>query len=276
MALDLRLQAPKVIAPEVDKNKLLLLGLNLLNKGLSLPCAIVQPQAKTNVKASTTVVKVDMKPSGTSPSSSPPMPAVLANTVPVTAVTVEGSRKRKRDPNTDINEPERREKRKMMNRVSAQNARDRKKAYVEDLEKKIALLEEKNKKLEEENSVLKKHTSSLAQEKEQLAEKLDHQADDLKALVKETLIQEPFWLGSAVPRLVSLQQKRFLKQLFLVRVILAFSLNLWPTSLELPIQQQQLEELQVQEVTALSNLSPLLRESPWWGASQSKWNPPMN
>ena len=30
-----------------------------------------------------------------------------------------------------------------MNRVSAQNARDRKKAYVDDLEKKIALLEEK-------------------------------------------------------------------------------------------------------------------------------------
>ncbi len=30
-----------------------------------------------------------------------------------------------------------------MNRVSAQNARDRKKAYIEDLEKQIALLEEK-------------------------------------------------------------------------------------------------------------------------------------
>jgi len=30
-----------------------------------------------------------------------------------------------------------------MNRISAQNARDRKKAYVEDLERKITLLEEK-------------------------------------------------------------------------------------------------------------------------------------
>jgi hypothetical protein len=31
----------------------------------------------------------------------------------------------------------------MMNRVSAQNARDRKKAYMDDLEKKLALMEEK-------------------------------------------------------------------------------------------------------------------------------------
>ena len=30
-----------------------------------------------------------------------------------------------------------------MNRVSAQNARDRKKVYVDELEKKIALLEQK-------------------------------------------------------------------------------------------------------------------------------------
>ena len=79
-----------------------------------------------------------------------------------------------------------------------------------------------NKELEEENSVLKKQTSSLAQEKEQLVKKLDYVVEDLKALAKETVLQEPFWLGSAVPRLVSLQQKRFLRQIFFLKVFLAF------------------------------------------------------
>lgn len=93
-----------------------------------------------------------------------------------------------------------------------------------------------NKKLEEENSVLKEHTSSLALEKEQLAEKLGHTADDLKALVKETLLQEPFWLGSAVPRLVSRQQKRFLRQMFLLRVFLTFRYILILNSIVAPFR----------------------------------------
>ena len=40
-------QDQKKLGP--DKTRLLLLGLNLLNKGLKLPCAVVKPQAKSPV-----------------------------------------------------------------------------------------------------------------------------------------------------------------------------------------------------------------------------------
>lgn len=136
-----------------------------------------------------------------------------------------------------------------MNRVSAQNARDRKRVYVEDLERKIALLEEKvhnitnywlphtlsfpppcvqNKLLQKENEVLKKHTSTLSHENDHLEHQLNDstiisQGDMLQALLKETLLQEPFAQGSAVPQhKVSPQQKQFLKKWLLLQIVLAF------------------------------------------------------
>lgn len=72
--------------------------------------------------------------------------------------------------------------------------------------------------------MLKKHTSSLSQENERLEEKLSQptETDMLHALVKETLLQEPYGHGSAVPRLVSPQQKQFLKQWLLLQIFLTF------------------------------------------------------
>lgn len=95
-------QVTKLLAPDVDKNKLLLLGLNLLNKGLRLPCAVVKPQAK--VPAPKGLVE-KLKGSPVSPGSPQNQ----------STVTVEGtagdSRKRKRDPAEDINDVGRKEKR---------------------------------------------------------------------------------------------------------------------------------------------------------------------
>ena len=128
-----------------------------------------------------------------------------------------------------------------MNRVSAQNARDRKKAYIEDLERKVALLEEKvqsipliskvliqyfaqNKKLEVENAQLKEKTSTLSQEKEQLEERLSQPSDSemFQALVKETLLQEHYAQGSAAPQRVSQQQRQFLRQWIFLQLFLTF------------------------------------------------------
>lgn len=80
-----------------------------------------------------------------------------------------------------------------------------------------------NRKLEEENMTLKQHASTLAQEKEKLEEKLTESSenDTLQALVKEALLQEPQALRSAAPRVVSLQQKLFLRQ-WLLNILMIF------------------------------------------------------
>ncbi len=100
--------------------------------------------------------------------------------------------------------------RKMMNRVAAQSARDRKKSYIDDLEKKVAILEQQNRQLQAENQNLKQETTVLTSEKNQLELCLADsiQTDIVTGLVKrESPKETPF--RSAAPGVVSLQQKHF-------------------------------------------------------------------
>ena len=98
-----------------------------------------------------------------------------------------------------------------MNRVAAQNARDRRKNYIEDLEKKVALLEKQNKQLQKENSSLKQQTTVLSSAKEQLEQSLvdSLQTDLLDGLVKRECPKETY--RSAAPGVVSPQQKQILR-----------------------------------------------------------------
>ncbi len=94
-------RAPKSLGPDLDKKNLLLLGLNLLNKGLKLPYAVVRPQAKPPAPNPTSELAEKLK-SSISPPTSPLKP---------TTDSLEVSRKRKRDPANDLSEVGRREKR---------------------------------------------------------------------------------------------------------------------------------------------------------------------
>lgn len=75
-------------------------------------------------------------------------------------VSREGQRKRGRSP---ADKESKRLKRLLRNRVSAQQARERKKAYLNDLEIRVKDLEKKNSELEERLSTLQNENQMLRQ-----------------------------------------------------------------------------------------------------------------
>lgn len=102
-------QLPKASIPLPDKQQLLLLGLQLLNKGLKLPTAVVQPQVQRQAKQS----PPPPQPQKQSPPSSP-LKVVSSEDESdresfVLSPTT--SRKRKRNSNDDLSEVQKKEKR---------------------------------------------------------------------------------------------------------------------------------------------------------------------
>lgn len=271
-----------------DKQQLLLLGLQLLNKGLKLPTAVVQPQVQRQAKQAPPTLSLPLKQSPPGSPISKPVSSEDESDKERNVLSPIAGRKRKRNSNDDLSEVQKKEKRKMMNRVAAQNARDRKKAYVEDLERKVALLEGKNKQLVKENTALKERTTTLTEEKCRLEKRLAEsiQSDLQQALVKGGSLEDSA-IRSAAPNLVSLQQKQIQKAL-LFRVWMSLSLSFWLSSLKKaspPYNQLPVDTLDPMELewshgshmtSSPSNSQYLLREEPWWGASESEWNPPRN
>ena len=105
-----------------DKQQLLLLGLQLLNKGLKLPTAVVQPQVQRQTATKQTPPS---PPSVTQLKKPSPLPNSPVKSVSsddesdkeegVRSPTVVIGRKRKRNSNDDLSEVEKREKRYVVN-----------------------------------------------------------------------------------------------------------------------------------------------------------------
>lgn len=95
--------SPRVVkslqGKDIDKNKLLLLGLNLLNKGLKLPYAVVRPQAKAPTeKAPTSQLAEKLKSTPISPQAPQKLTDLLDG----------GTRKRKREDDSEVDKREKR------------------------------------------------------------------------------------------------------------------------------------------------------------------------
>ncbi|KAG0455308.1 hypothetical protein HPP92_024273 [Vanilla planifolia] len=90
----------------------------------------------------------------------PSVSGLTGNGAEVASTSHAGQRKRGRSP---ADKEHKRLKRLLRNRVSAQQARERKKAYLSDLEAKVKELERKNMELEENLSTLQNENQMLRQ-----------------------------------------------------------------------------------------------------------------
>ncbi|RNA27629.1 X-box-binding 1 [Brachionus plicatilis] len=144
--------------------------------------------------------------------------------------------KKKRQRLNSLSQDEKLVRRKLKNRVAAQNARDRKKIKMENLEKEIALLQEQNVRLKNENNLLKEKSKILTHENKKLIKyktiveasqfSKEEKEDKKSRLENEVLCVEVVRSAVSVSR-VSLPQKLLQAQLFqiLVCFLMYASLN---------------------------------------------------
>lgn len=153
--------------------------------------------------------------------------------------TLEEKPKNKRQRLSNLSQDEKLIRRKLKNRVAAQNARDRKKLKMENLEREILMLKEQNNRLKQENYMLKENSKILINENIKLtnykqtveSSKVFFTANENIQLEDEKSCVEVVRSAVSVSR-VSLPKKLLQKQIFqiLFWIIMWTNLNLMPIS----------------------------------------------
>ena len=113
------MESPLKIQPKItplqkplpDKQQLLLLGLQLLNKGLKLPTAVVQPQVQRQTKQASPALSQPLKQSPPDSPISKPVSSDDESDSERSVLSTVAGRKRKRNSNDDLTEVQKKEKR---------------------------------------------------------------------------------------------------------------------------------------------------------------------
>jgi hypothetical protein len=187
----------------------------------------------------------------------------------------ESPRPRKRAKLDHLSVEEKAQHRKMMNRISAQSARDRQKAFIVQQEKAIKIITTENEALKEENKVLKGKNEKLTEENVSLRAIIADYENKLKkmssalvnpsapVIIKEEPTSEteateccgPF--EPAVLSTVPLQKGPDLQQtLAFLLLIWALSLLIWTPPKSLKHLKFFLDRSSAQKVSLSSRLSP--------------------
>lgn len=204
-------------------------------------------------------------------------------------------RPRKRQRLTHLSPGEKLQRRKLKNRVAAQAARDRKKAYMDELEELVADLRKENDRLAHENLVLRERQqlscvncqNSTPSSSQRLANKLEGGSVapiDVNSVKTEasmpsfiSTLTEPV-SGNSKSAVLSPQQKEQMQAL-LVLMMTSCSLICHKNCSNSAITSSKMQEEQPLDLTTRQNCQavaqdPLTSFRPqWWGPQQSSWNP---
>jgi len=182
-------------------------------------------------------------------------------------------RPRKRQRLTHLSPGEKLQRRKLKNRVAAQAARDRKKAYMDELEEIVAQLQSDNKRLAQENTALRQQQQcpNCHNNNKNIPDSTAVKVEPMSSLIS-TLTEPEATSKSAV---LSPQQKERLQALLVLMMTscsLIFPKNSSNSVSSSSKTPSQMEPLDLTQQTLLSQEVQTIFQQ-WWGPQQSAWNP---
>ncbi|XP_071445027.1 X-box-binding protein 1-like [Hetaerina americana] len=151
-------------------------------------------------------------------------------------------------------------RKKLKNRMAAQTSRDKKKARMEELEKRVSELQEKNSLLNQACDRLKVEVTALKEENSELKQKLCH-CENVRPIEPAVFINDPLQKGQGLVLLV---------YMFLLRYFLTTLANTCSKSNN---SLQKSWERRERDPTEKWIPSQCMAQMKWWGRQQRSWNP---
>lgn len=208
------------------------------------------------------------------------------------SVSTDGKGK-KRSRSDESSDYEKEKKRKLMNRIAAQQSRDKKKAHMEELEQQVAILKAENEKLKQQNATITKEKDVLVEEnlvlktstttvcempdvgtvKCEMDSTGHYGVEDLLSFGSAALINVPQQQGQAKSRFSPVALQLILMMLHLSQTKASMSYSSGSTTSAHHARIEAVYKILQNKVRQLHPSPCKTHASQWWGSHQRSWQP---